>query len=764
MAAVTSASPLFEAAAAACAPASVALLPAARRLMSHGRHCDAIHLTRLLWQEDPVRHWSIHVECLMLLGDFDSALHVLTSLLEAAATSHTASTGSVDAAATIQLHVARMRCCFELGDSKGCCASAEVVSSAATAALSSMPPHTTTLRQSHPSPSAPVADDSAATSQRVQALCYLAKCAEVGSDPQKAVKFYRAALDADPWCTSALFALIDHHLLQPQELFALIESLDFPPDSECLRLHFLSLVGVVAPSLAWHAVGNWLAATTRSGGGCEYRDDGVAADDDDEHLYTGSSTADDPSPSGMRDECSSGFVRVGTPCRNTAVLTHAAALLQSRNRLQEAARLITEVRRLCPLDKDALCVQLSILIDMKATSVLFDVAHDIAKHRGRAALAVYAIGSYYFALANYERAGRYFSRATELDPMFVEAWVAFGHCYAKLEEGEQALAVYRRALHTFPGLYLCAAYVGMQYSRIHSWKLAMCFLEDAQRSSPNDPLVLNEIAVLCVRNHQLPHALAFLEKAVEQLQTEQQLAMVKHHNPAKSGGSVAVEFSEYRDCILFNLATVYRKLRRYKESIYYYGEYVKVRPHAANGHTALGFAHHLLGNVKAAIQHYHVSMSLKPDSFCRDMLDRALASEFGRGVGGATWGAPAATTDSSVGGSRGVSGGLPTTSAATSMGNVALSTTTSVAPQQPQHRTQEQQQPSFLASLSPPAGYYVDPSDVSFQPHARHHTRGGGTYDVAPRSESLASGVHGDGTASSSRSPHPSSVGRSLHF
>lgn len=491
------------------------LLEIARSLIDERRVEDAVVLTDLLWQSDS-QHALLHASCLMELRQFDSALHVM------------------DGHHGPEFLFSKMRCSFELGDTKQCAVMAEKML---------------------------VVGD---TPQRVAARCFLGKCSEVTGDINKAVAHFKDALNQDPFCCSAMNALIDHRLLQPNELLSLIDSLTLPTDAESLRL-----------------------------------------------LY--------------RARIDKNFKDPRTP--SSASILQQAALEHERNNLRNASALTREVLQVTPYNKDALCQHLSVLVDMKATSTLFEKAHALSKNRSRGSLAVYAIGCYYFSLSNFERAGRYFSKATELDPSFAEAWVAFGHCYAKLEEGEQALAVYRRTLNAFPGLQCCATFVGMQYSRIHSWKLAMCFLENAQRMSPNDPLVLNEIAVLCVRSNQRNHALAFLQKAVEQISLD---------NP-----------SEYRDCILFNIATVFRKQRDFESAAHYYNLYVKCRPNASHGHCALGFTYHLMGNLKAAIAHYHAAMSIKVDAFCRDMLDRALAAEFGSAS--FAWGGGKAVSPASTG-------------------------------------------------------------------------------------------------------------------
>ena len=135
----------------------------------------------------------------------------------------------------------------------------------------------------------------------------------------------------------------------------------------------------------------------------------------------------------------------------------------------------------------------------------------------------------------------------------------------------------------------------MQYSRLQQAKLANCFLTDALSVAPADPLVLNELAVLATRESNWDEALVLLEQAVSAL---------KGNDP-----------SEYCDCILFNLATVYRKQRKYESAVEWYIYYVKCRPNASHGYTALGFTLHLMGRMVEAVDYYHQSLLAKQMHF-----------------------------------------------------------------------------------------------------------------------------------------------------
>lgn len=388
-------------------------------------------------------------------------------------------------------------------------------------------------------------------------LCYLGKCAELSGDAHSAIWRYRSALDSDPFCGEAIMALIERKLLDNAELNNVIDSLRLPTSAETLRTMYKAKINTVID-------GNTVV-----------------------------------------------------PAK--VLLLQRAQTEYEKNNLRVALSHVSELLENDPYNREGTCLYLSILVDMKATPKLFEKAHFLSKSTSRAELAVYAIGCFYYSLSNYERAGRYFCRAAELDFYFAEAWIAYGHCYAKLEEGEQALVVYRRALILFPGLSVCATFVGMQYSRTHQWPVALSYFEEPLKATPSDPLVLNEVAVLYTRTRRLHDALHLFQRAYESLPNPE--------NP-----------SEHRDCILFNVATVLRKLGNYTEAIKYYNKYVACRPNASHAHCALGFTFHLSGNSKAAIAHYHTALSIKPDSFCREMLDRALSTDFSHSAGGTSWG------------------------------------------------------------------------------------------------------------------------------
>jgi len=92
---------------------------------------------------------------------------------------------------------------------------------------------------------------------------------------------------------------------------------------------------------------------------------------------------------------------------------------------------------------------------------------------------------------------------------------------------------------------------------------------------------------------------------------------------------VATNCTEYdamtREPSIFNLGHAYRKLRDFDNAIHWYRAALEISPRVASTYSALGFTQHLRGDLNAAIELYHQSLSLKSDdTFTCEMLTEAL--------------------------------------------------------------------------------------------------------------------------------------------
>lgn len=198
------------------------------------------------------------------------------------------------------------------------------------------------------------------------------------------------------------------------------------------------------------------------------------------------------------------------------------------------------------------------------------------------------------------------SKATSLDGTFAPAWIGYGNAYAAKEEGDQAMSAYRHAARLFPGCHLPILFIGMEYMRSHSYKLAEQFLTQAKRICPSDPHVYTELGVVAYNMKEYNKAVFWFEKT---------LALI----PC---------LSQLWEPTVVNLAHAYRKLKRYREAISCYERALTLSSKSVSTYAGLAYTYHLQDNFSAAITHYHKALWLKPtDQFCTEMLSLALMDD-----------------------------------------------------------------------------------------------------------------------------------------
>ncbi|KAF2314404.1 hypothetical protein GH714_026063 [Hevea brasiliensis] len=227
------------------------------------------------------------------------------------------------------------------------------------------------------------------------------------------------------------------------------------------------------------------------------------------------------------------------------------------------------------------------------------------------ALSWFAVGCYYYCIKKYDQSRRYFSKATSLDGTFASAWIGYGNAYAAQEEGDQAMSAYRTAARLFPGCHLPTLYIGMEYMRTHSYKLAEQFFMQAKTICPSDPLVYNELGVVAYNMKEYNKAVLWFEKTLA-------------HIPS---------LSQLWEPTVVNLAHAYRKLKMYHEATSCYERALTLSTRSLSTYAGLAYTYHLQDNFTAAITHYHKALWLKPDDqFCTEMLSLAIIDEGRSGI------------------------------------------------------------------------------------------------------------------------------------
>ncbi|CCG81893.1 Anaphase-promoting complex subunit cut9 [Taphrina deformans PYCC 5710] len=126
-----------------------------------------------------------------------------------------------------------------------------------------------------------------------------------------------------------------------------------------------------------------------------------------------------------------------------------------------------------------------------------------------------AIGIYYMSISKIAEARRHFSKASVMNPRFGAAWIGFAHSFAIEGEHDQAISAYTTASRLFQGTHLPALFLGMQHLQLNNIILADEYLNTSYNMCKTDPLLLNELGVVCFHKQQLQSAINWFTKTLE---------------------------------------------------------------------------------------------------------------------------------------------------------------------------------------------------------------------------------------------------------
>ncbi|TMW64876.1 hypothetical protein Poli38472_009043 [Pythium oligandrum] len=275
--------------------------------------------------------------------------------------------------------------------------------------------------------------------------------------------------------------------------------------------------------------------------------------------------------------------------------------------IQKAHEICEWVRESDPFNFKVIPVYVATLVELGKKRELYHYAHQMVDVYPKKAGAWYSVGAYYLLVEKFEAAQRYFHKATTIEPSFAPAWIGFGNAFAAQDESDQAVSSYRTASSLFPGCHLPPLYIGMEHLRTNNLVQAVEFIKQASAICPNDPLIYNELGSVYYKQKNYAMAIDMYMKALE----------LCRHLPER--------LMEVWEPTLFNLGYAYRKLRRYDDAIRYFRSALRLSPRNASIHAALGFTHHMKGNLEEAIECYHAALAFNPeDSLAGEMITVAF--------------------------------------------------------------------------------------------------------------------------------------------
>ncbi|GLU18055.1 hypothetical protein SLE2022_343770 [Rubroshorea leprosula] len=408
------------------------------------------------------------------------------------------------------------------------------------------------------------------------AICFLrGKAYEALENRAQARQWYKAAIKADPLCYEALECLIENHMLTCEEEASLLSSLQFAPEDDWLSSFYSCLTKKYGKENVMEA---------------KFRE-----------LEKESLKSSPSSPTLM-----------DTLKNNTDLLACKAEYYHQCGEYQKCFELTSALLEKDPFHLKSTLVHLAAAMELGHSNELYLMACNLVKDYPQKALSWFAVGCYYYCIKKYDQSRCYFSKATNLDGTFAPAWIGFGNAYAAKEEGDQAMSAYRTAARLFPGCHLPTLYIGMEYMRTHSFKLAEQFFMQAKTICPSDPLVCNELGVVAYHMKEYNKAVWWFENT---------LALIPS------------PLSEMWEPTVVNLAHACRKLKRYQEAISNYEKALTLSTKSLSTYAGLAYTYHLQDNFSAAITYYHKALWLQPnDQFCTEMLNEALVDDSRSGI------------------------------------------------------------------------------------------------------------------------------------
>lgn len=295
---------------------------------------------------------------------------------------------------------------------------------------------------------------------------------------------------------------------------------------------------------------------------------------------------------------------------NAESLRSFADLFYHHNRFHEAYEITSKILEVDPFnfDNKVYSLHLSCLVELGKKTDLFYLAHKLVEDDAETAIGQYAVGCYYYLIGKFDSSRNFFRKATTIDPHFGEAWIAFAHSFSAQGEHDQSMAAYRNASRMLTGCHLPSLCIGMEYIRLNNFSLASKFLLSAKEICSFDPLLYNELGCIAYKEQNW-------QEAADHFTT---VLKIVDENDSNT-------FQACWEPTIFNLGHCYRKLQMYEKALEKYQLALSISPMSYSIYSAIGFTYHLLNEMDLAMDFYHRALGINSrDTFSSDMLKKAM--------------------------------------------------------------------------------------------------------------------------------------------
>ncbi|ORX38717.1 hypothetical protein BD324DRAFT_622052 [Kockovaella imperatae] len=298
---------------------------------------------------------------------------------------------------------------------------------------------------------------------------------------------------------------------------------------------------------------------------------------------------------------------------NCDVLVGLADELYAKYKWEDCYAVTSKILSRIPGHSTALPLHLACMHHIhRLRSSLFMLAHDLVEQDPQAATTWYAVGLWYFSGKRWTDARRYFSKANLIDSRFAPAWIAFAHSFAWEGEHDHAITAYSTSARLFPGTHLPLLFIGMEHLQLSASTLAEEYFRASEAINASDPLLLNELGVVSYNKEDYPEAIRYFQRSID---------------TAKAMQGVSSTWA-VTHC---NLGHAYRVTDQLDNAQAAYERCLALDPTNATAYSSLAMLCHLRGDIRTAIRHYHVALSLGPqDPMSTVLLEMALKEQMER--------------------------------------------------------------------------------------------------------------------------------------
>ena len=220
-------------------------------------------------------------------------------------------------------------------------------------------------------------------------------------------------------------------------------------------------------------------------------------------------------------------------------LARCAELSFRQQYMDDAYRLARQAYTLDPYNNRGLAIYIASMVELKLKAELFYLGHELVTCAPKSAMAWYAVGGYYWICSKLDLAQKNLLKATKLDKRLAVAWVLLGHVLAAQEEGEQAISSYRTAMRLLPGEHKPMIFMAKGLIRMGHLAPALHLLCSAEDLCPNEPDLLNELAMTYMRQGSMDLALQYFERAIQALDAAAKFIPTERKTDASTESHIA---------------------------------------------------------------------------------------------------------------------------------------------------------------------------------------------------------------------------------